>query len=218
MGLNILIGNMVKHNNVIQSSHLRKHWMRRVKCFFNQPAHKKLRAQKRAAKAAAAGVAPVSKLRPVVFGQTQKHGSKVKFGRGFSLAELKSAGLTQQFARSVGISVDHRRHNTNAGSMETNVQRLKQYKEKMILFPTNENKPKKGLINDSTADKLAAAAQITTDGVFALPSVTKRCKVESLTADMKKFNAYQKIRTERLHKRQFGRREKAAKDAARAKK
>ena len=59
---------MVKHNNVLQSSHLRKHWMRRVKCFFNAPAHKKLRAQRRAAKAAAAGVAPISKLRQTVFG------------------------------------------------------------------------------------------------------------------------------------------------------
>merc|ERR1711935_1007906 len=102
MGLNILIGNMVKHNNVIQSSHLRKHWMRRVKCFFNQPAHKKLRAQKRAAKASAAGVAPVSKLRPVVFGMTQKHGSKVRFGRGFTIPELKAAGLSANFARTVG--------------------------------------------------------------------------------------------------------------------
>ena len=86
--LNILIGNMVKHNNVIQSAHLRKHWMRRVKCFFNAPAHKKLRAQRRAAKAAALGNRPISKLRPVVFGQTLKHGSRVKFGRGFTLAEL----------------------------------------------------------------------------------------------------------------------------------
>jgi large subunit ribosomal protein L13e len=86
----------------------------RVKCFFNKTAHKKIRGQRRSAKAAALGVAPISKLRPVVFGQTIKHGHKVKFGRGFSLAELSEAKLTPAFARSVGIVVDHRRHNKNA--------------------------------------------------------------------------------------------------------
>merc|ERR1711935_244171 len=213
MGLNILIGNMVKHNNVIQSSHLRKHWMRRVKCFFNQPAHKKLRAQRRAAKAAAGGVAPVSKLRPVVFGQTRKHGNKVKFGRGFSIEELQAAGLTMSFARSVGISCDHRRHNKNAETMAQNVERLTQYKAKLILFPKRTDQPKKGEINDSTADRLATAAQNTTDGVFVLPTSTRRCKVETITADMKNFRVYQKLRHERINRRYKGKRDKAAKEA-----
>ena len=149
--MNILIGNM-KHNNMIQSSHLRKHWMRRVKCYFNQNAHKKIRAQKRAVKAAAAGVAPISKLRPIVHGQTKRYAYKVKFGRGFSLAELAEAKLTQTWARTVGIAVDHRRHNKNADTMATNVARLSQYKQKLILFPRSADKPKKGEINDSSAE------------------------------------------------------------------
>jgi len=201
---------MVKHNNVLYSSHLRKHWQGRVKCFFNQPAHKKIRQQRRAAKAASLGVAPISKLRPVVFGQTQKHGHKVKFGRGFSLGELKVAGITSKFARTVGIAVDHRRHNKNADTQATNVERLSQYKNKLILFPRVADKPKKGEINDSTADKLTAAVQNTTDGVFALPKVTRRCKVQALTADMKKFNAYQKLRKARIDKKMFGKKIKAA--------
>merc|ERR1712166_783185 len=184
MGLNILIGNMVKHNNVLQSAHLRKHWQNRVKCFFNQPAHKKLRAQKRAARAANLGSAPISRLRPVVFGQTRRYGNKVKFGRGFSLEEIKTAGLTQVFARSVGIAVDHRRHNKNAESMATNVERLTQYKAKLILFPRNADKPKKGEINDSTADEL------------------------------KDVKVYQKLRQERINKRYEGQRIKKAKLAA----
>jgi large subunit ribosomal protein L13e len=69
--------------------------MRRVKCFFNSPAHKSRRLRTRAAKAAAGGVAPIGSLRPTVFCNTKRYGSKVKFGRGFSLAELKEAGLTQ---------------------------------------------------------------------------------------------------------------------------
>ena len=112
--LNILIGNMVKHNNVLQSSHLRKHWQRRVKCFFNKAAHKKIRLERREAKAKASFPRPISKLRPLVHCQTRKYAGKVKFGRGFTLEELKAAKITPAFAQSVGICVDHRRHNKNA--------------------------------------------------------------------------------------------------------
>lgn len=216
--MNILIGNMVKHNNVIQSSHLRKHWQRRVKCYFNQPAHKKLRLQRRAAKAAAAGVSPLSQLRPIGYGQTRRYAAKVKFGRGFSLAELKSAKLTPAFARTVGICVDHRRHNKNADTMAANVARLNQYKSKLILFPRVADKPKKGEINDSSADKLKSAAQNTQDGVFALPAVTQRCKVEKLTAEMKSAKVYQKLRQERINKKYHGKRVAAAKKAEQEKK
>jgi len=54
---------------------------------------------------------PSEALRPVVRGQTIKYNRKVKLGRGFSLTELKEAGLGSAFARSVGIKVDHRRKN-----------------------------------------------------------------------------------------------------------
>ena len=95
--------------------------MRRVKCFFNKMAHKKIRAETREKKAAAMAPRPISKLRPIVYAQTRKYHSKVRFGRGFTLAELGDAGLTQPFARSVGISVDHRRHNKSVESHARNV-------------------------------------------------------------------------------------------------
>ena len=34
---------------------------------------------------------------------------KKRAGRGFTLEEIKAAGLSKSFARSVGIAVDHRR-------------------------------------------------------------------------------------------------------------
>ena len=34
---------------------------------------------------------------------------KQRAGRGFTLEEVKAAGLSKKFARTVGISVDHRR-------------------------------------------------------------------------------------------------------------
>merc|ERR1711990_1415177 len=210
MGIEYLIGNMVSHNNTLQSSHLRKHWMRRVKCFFNAPAHKKIRREKRAKKAAALGPRPISMLRPVVFGNTRKYGSKVKYGRGFSLDELSAAKLSQAFARSVGIAVDHRRHNRNADTMDQNVQRLNQYKAKMILFPVRADRPKKGEIADSSADQLKSAAQNNTNGVLSLPRVNRRSKPEAITQEMRDAQVYQKLRQERINKRYNGKREKAA--------
>uniref|UniRef100_A0A7S3FZ37 60S ribosomal protein L13 n=1 Tax=Strombidium rassoulzadegani TaxID=1082188 RepID=A0A7S3FZ37_9SPIT len=209
---------MVKHNRMLASSHMRKHWMRRVRCFFNTPAHKKIRRDNRASKAAALFPRPISKLRPLVHGQTREYGSKIKFGRGFTLAELKEAKLTPAFAQTVGIAVDHRRHNKNSETMAANVKRLNDYKGKLILFPRNEGKPKKGEINDSTAEQLKSVVQNTADGVLALPVLKKRCKPEALTADLKKAKIYQKLRQARVDKRYKGKRDKAARLAEEAKK
>ena len=101
---------MVKHNNMIQKVHLRKHWARFVKTWFNQPARKLKRSQARAAKAAAIFPRPLERLRPIVRCPTRKYNSKLRYGRGFSLQEIKAAKLTPQFARTIGIAVDHRRH------------------------------------------------------------------------------------------------------------
>merc|ERR1711967_120293 len=220
MGLNILIGNMVKHNNVIQSSHLRKHWNKRiVRCFFNKKAHKKVRADKRAKKATANFPRPISKLRPLVFAMTQKYAGKVKFGRGFSLAELKEAKLTPQYAQSVGISVDHRRHNKNADMQDANVKRLNDYKAKLILFPKHEGKLKKGEIADSSKEKVKAAAQNKPSGVFALPAVVKgEVATEKITKEMASAKIYQKLRQERVNARYEGLRIKRAKEAEEKKK
>ena len=93
---------MAKGNNVLASSHMRKHWNKwhyvGVRCFFNKMAHKTIRKDKRAAKAAACFPRPLGKLRPIVMGQTKRYNTEVKIGRGFSIAELKDAGLTMAFA------------------------------------------------------------------------------------------------------------------------
>ena len=98
--------------------------------------------------------------------------------------------------------------------MATNVERLNQYKSKLILFPVKADKPKKGEIADSSAEQLKAASQNTQRGVFALPVQKKRCKIEALTKEMKEAKIYQKLRQERINKRYNGKREAAAKKAA----
>lgn len=81
---------------------------------------------------------PVNLLRPVVHCPTFRYHTKVRAGRGFTLAELKASGLNKKFARSIGVAVDPRRRNKSIESLQTNAQRLKEYRAKLILFPINE--------------------------------------------------------------------------------
>lgn len=140
---------MVKHNNVVPNAHFHKDWQRYVKTWFNQPARKQRRRSARKAKAAQIAPRPLKDLRPLVQGQSLRYCGKTKSGRGFSLLELKKAGLTPQFARTIGIAVDHRRSNKSQETLQSNVQRLELYKSKLTLYPLKSGKPKKGQVNDS---------------------------------------------------------------------
>ena len=206
---------MVKNNNIVPNVHLRKHWQRRVKCHFDQPAQKVKRVQRRVAKAAAMFPRPVEKLRPVVSSCTRKYAGRTRFGRGFTLDELKAAGLSAAFARTVGISVDHRRTNTSTEQMQVNVERLSTYKSKLILFPRKENKPKKGMINDATAEQLASAAaknQVTGD---VLPQAKADAAQEfAAVSSVEKKAVFGLLRTLRTFKKYKGRREKKAAEEA----
>lgn len=198
---------------------MRKHWItHKVKCFFNVNGHKTRRSQRRQDRAAARSPAPLDLLRPTVKACTRRYASKIRFGRGFSLAEIRAAGLTPAFARTVGIAVDHRRHNKNAETMGANIARLNEYKKKLILFPAKEGKFKKGLIPDSTADKLGGVEQNITPSVFGLPPVDKTSPPEPLTKEMLAAKVYQKLRIERTNKRYNGARLEKAKKAAEAQK
>lgn|SRR5450830_1397485 len=148
---------MVSHNYQLPNVHLRKHWSRFVKTWFNQPARKQRRSLARSAKAAKSFPRPLERLRPIVHAQTRKYNSKLRYGRGFTLLELQKAKISATFARTVGICVDTRRFDASEEALQLNVQRLESYKSKLILFPRRADKPKKGDINDATAEKLKSA-------------------------------------------------------------
>lgn len=59
----------------------------------------------------------------------------------------QAAGINKRVARTIGIAVDPRRRNRSTESLHVNVQRLKVYRSKLILFPRKVSAPKKG---DST--------------------------------------------------------------------
>jgi ribosomal protein L13E len=99
-----------------------------------QPAKKKARRLRRKAKAAAIAPRPTQQLRPVVHPPTQRYNHKTRLGKGFSLQELKEAGITKTYAKSVGIAVDHRRTNLSVESLQANVQRLKEYKVCVCVY------------------------------------------------------------------------------------
>merc|ERR1712212_744579 len=90
----------------IPNGHFHKDWQRYVKTWFNQPARKIRRRNKRSAKAARVAPRPTSNLRPVVACPTFKYDIKQRAGRGFTLEEVKAAGLSKSQARTIGIAVD----------------------------------------------------------------------------------------------------------------
>jgi large subunit ribosomal protein L13e len=206
---------MVKHNNVIPNTHLRKHWQNRVRTWFNQPARKLRRLNHRRDRAAQAFPRPVDSLRPVVRCCTQKHNKRQRAGRGFTLEELKSAKLGAAFARSIGISVDHRRKNKSVESFQANVQRLLAYKERLVLFPRKDGQAKKGLVNDATAETIAklGGQQNTERFVVAIPQPSKREKAQPVTQQLKDRKVYRELRQEWANAYYAGDKEKRAKEA-----
>ncbi|EFJ35936.1 hypothetical protein SELMODRAFT_165483 [Selaginella moellendorffii] len=201
---------MVKGNNVIPNQHFKKDWEKLVRTWFNQPARKVRRRKARSIKAAKIFPRPPSgPLRPVVHCPTVKYNSKVKYGRGFSLEELKEAGISKNLARTIGIALDHRRKNRSLESLQTNVQRLNTYKTKLIVFPRKAKKTKMG---DSQPEVLSTATQFQGP---VLPIVPKKPEVGivTVTDEMKAVKAYQKLRIEQTNKRLVGIRAKKAAEA-----
>ncbi|XP_018426309.1 PREDICTED: 60S ribosomal protein L13-like isoform X2 [Nanorana parkeri] len=84
-------------NGMILKPHFHKDWQRRVATWFNQPARKIRRRKIRQAKARLIAPRPVARpIRPVVRCPTVRYHTKIRAGRGFSLEELKAAGINKK--------------------------------------------------------------------------------------------------------------------------
>jgi large subunit ribosomal protein L13e len=205
----------IKHNQKLVNNHFRKDWQRRVRTHFDQPGKKSSRRTARQAKAAAVAPRPLDKLHPIVRCPTLKYNRRVRAGRGFTLTELKEAGIPRRFASTIGIAVDGRRQNLSEESLSVNVERLKAYKERVIVFPRRSNAPKKGdtKADPSTVEKatlISTALPIahTNAGVSEIKKSDLPAPVEG--------GAYRQLRLARAFKRSQGAREKRAKDKAAA--
>ena len=201
---------MGKGNNAIPHNHFHKDWQRYVRTWFNQPARKARRHRTRVEKARAIMPRPVGgALRPIVRCPTFKYNTRVRAGRGFTIEELKAAGINKRVARTLGIAVDYRRRNKTINSLQLNVQRLKEYRAKLILFPKKLSKPKKG---DSTEEELKLATQLKGHTVLPIHVLPKREKARAITEAEKKYSAFNALRQARAHKRLAGSRAKKAKE------
>ncbi|KAH8808526.1 putative 60S ribosomal protein L13 [Xylogone sp. PMI_703] len=205
----------IKHNNQIPHNHFRKDWQRRVRVHFDQPGRKLRRRNARLSKAAAVAPRPVDKLRPIVRCPTIKYNRRVRAGRGFSIAELKEAGIPRKLAPTIGISVDPRRQNLSVESLKANVDRLKAYQARLILFPHKLGKPKKG---DASKEEVSAVKKSITSLKAALPIAPTSYEFTEISkSDLPKGvegGAYRKLREARSEKRLQGKREKRAREAA----
>lgn len=198
----------MRHNNVLPNGHFHKDWQKRVKTWFDQPGQKKSRREARIAKAAKIAPRPIDGLlRPAVRGQTIKYNIKLRSGRGFTLAELKAAGIRVKEARSIGIAVDHRRINRSQESLDANIARLNEYKSKLVVFPKNAKKPAKA---DSPANVLAKASQLK----GALFPVVNKVNAVSFVKSVEKSDksAYSTLRKAWVDKRYKGLKDKKFKE------
>ncbi|EDL36150.1 mCG6146 [Mus musculus] len=194
-------------NGMILKPHFHKDWQQRVDTWFNQPARKIRRHKARQAKARRIAPRPAtSPIRPIVRCPTVRYHTKVRAGRGFSLEELRVAGIHKKMVRTIGISVDPRRRNKSTESLQANVQRLKEYRSKLILFPRKPSAQKKG---DSSAEELKL-----TGPVMPIRNVYKKEKARVITEEEKNFKAFASLRMARANARLFGIRAKRAKEAA----
>jgi len=207
----------IKHNQMIPHNHFRKDWQRRVRVHFDQPGRKLRRRTARLAKVAAVAPRPVDKLRPIVRCPTIKYNRRVRAGRGFTLTELKEAGIPRKLASTIGISVDSRRQNLSTESLTINVERLKEYRQRLILFPRKAGQHKK---EDASKEEVSTAKKGVhnkhTHKNFPIAPVDVAIK-EIKKSDMPKpieGGAYRKLRDERADQRHKGMREKRAKEKA----
>merc|ERR1719236_448787 len=124
---------------------------------------------------------------------------KVRLGRGFTLAELREAKIAPKKAQSIGIAVDHRRRNRCTESLQTNVERLKLYQSKLMIFPKKSGKKgtKKG---DTPKSELTNVAQNTLKEIIPVPKTTLRVKARAITSAEKEksvFKILQKARNDK---------------------
>merc|ERR1711979_134544 len=132
-------------------------------------------------------------LRPIVHPPTQRYNMKLRLGKGFTLDELREAKIPVKKALTIGISVDHRRRNRCAESLQANVDRLKVYMSKLKVFPAKSGKKgvKKG---DTPKSELQNVAQNTLKEIIPVERPQLRVKARAIASDEKEASMYKKLK------------------------
>jgi large subunit ribosomal protein L13e len=127
---------------------------------------------------------------------------------------LQEAGIPRKLAPTIGIAVDPRRQNLSEESLAANVERLKAYKARLVLFPRKIKSPKAG---EASAEDVKELREKNHDGKVKVtgemfPISNKVTIEEGNVADFESEEAaYRKLRIARSDARLVGKREKRAK-------
>ncbi len=139
-------------------------------------------------------------MRPAVRGQTNRYNAKIKIGRGFTVRELREAGIKGVlYARSIGLAVDTRRKDTSNETLKLNAGRIKEYLNNLILYPRKGKYDKKAIIAEAKPEVLNgpdAKFQNTHPHVIPLPKSEVGYSWSKITPEMTKDSAFKTLRTE----------------------
>ena len=136
----------------------------------------------------------------------------------------QAAGIPRKLAPTIGIAVDPRRQNPSEESLKLNVERLQEYKKRLILFPRKTSRPKTGDASREDVREAKSKEGIVRNNTEALPieNVATVAEVDPHDVQGEEGGAYRKLRLARSNARLVGVREKRAKakaeEAATAKK
>lgn len=117
-------------------------------------------------------------------------------------------------ARGLGISVDHRRKNRNAEALALNVDRLKAYRAKLVVFPRNATSKRIKAGDADKATRASIAEQANIDATFPATVRALRVKARKITSEEREANVAAVLRKARTDALLWGRREKRAADKA----
>lgn len=131
---------------------------------------------------------------------------------------IQAAGIPKLFAPTVGIAVDHRRRNLSEESLAANVERLKAYKARLIVFPRRSNKVKS---TDTPKEERSAETTQDLGSVFGIEQAVAPGFTEIKKNELPKSvegGAYRLLRKARSDARLVGVRQKRADEKAAAEK
>ncbi len=116
------------------------------------------------------------------------------------MEELKAAGIQRDYAKTIGISVDHRRSNKSEESLNVNVARLKEYISRLVVFPKKAGK---------VTETQKAIGQLKGE-IVAAPAAESFLSYAKVTEELQAANAYSIQRKDRNEARLKGIRAKQA--------
>jgi large subunit ribosomal protein L13e len=156
------------------------------------------------------------------------------------MSEIKLAGIPKKQAKGLGIVIDKRRRSKSEEGQKINVDRLKEYRSRLVVFPKKQGVPKSGdaqvgshlplhfgaLVGGKDATRMRKGENRTARGktdiqgedltahitraLPTLPVVYEAEKPRAITSEEKETQAFRTLREARAEARNEGQKKKRA--------